>query len=178
MTALPGQTMGGAASRPDTNAAFYCVADNRYFLGAVAMINSLRIVGHTEPVFLLDCGMSERQRELLAPHVSLVSGKRDAPPWLLKTVAPLAHPAEVMALIDVDMIVTRPLTELIEQASRGGVVAFRNDKERFVPEWGDILDLGTAQRRPYISSGLAFLGPWARRCCASWTIVRAGSTST
>jgi hypothetical protein len=150
--------VGGAAARPGTRAAFYCVADERYFLGAVAMVNSLRIVGHTEPVFLLDCGMSESQRELLAPHVTLVSGQRDAPPWLLKTVAPLAHPAEAMALIDVDMIVTRPLTELIEQASRCGVVAFRNDKERFVPEWGEILDLGTAQRRPYVSSSLVFLG--------------------
>ena len=29
-----------------TDAAFYCVADERYFLGAVAMINSLRLVGH------------------------------------------------------------------------------------------------------------------------------------
>ena len=31
--------------------AFYTVADARYFLGAVGMINSLRLVGHDEPIF-------------------------------------------------------------------------------------------------------------------------------
>ena len=45
-------------------AAFYCVADERYFLGAVGLINSLRLVGHTEPIFLLDCGLTAAQRRL------------------------------------------------------------------------------------------------------------------
>ena len=56
-------------------AAFYCVSDERYFLGAVGLINSLRLVGHTEPIYLLDCGLTEAQRELLAAEVELV----DAP---------------------------------------------------------------------------------------------------
>jgi hypothetical protein len=34
-------------------AAFYCVADERFFLGAVGLINSLRLVGHAEPIYLL-----------------------------------------------------------------------------------------------------------------------------
>ena len=42
------------------NAAFYCVADERYFLGAVGLINSLRLVGHDEPIHLLDCGLRAR----------------------------------------------------------------------------------------------------------------------
>ena len=91
------------------SAAFYCVADERYFLGAVGMINSLRVLGHDEPVFVLDCGLTDEQRELLAPHATLVAAPRDAPPWLLKTIAPLRHPAEVMVLIDADIIVTRSL---------------------------------------------------------------------
>ena len=53
-------------------AAFYCVADDRYFLGAVGMLNSLRLQGHTEPVFLLDCGLRPEQRELIATQTRLV----------------------------------------------------------------------------------------------------------
>ena len=59
-------------------AAFYCVADERYFLGAVGMINSLRVLGHDEPVFLLDCGLTAEQRRLLArtPRWSMRPARR------------------------------------------------------------------------------------------------------
>jgi hypothetical protein len=139
-------------------AAFYCVSSEMYFPGAVGMLNSLRLQGHTEPVFMLDCGLSPAHRELLAPHVTLVPGPSDTPPHLLKTLAPLRHPAEVMVLIDADMIVTRPLSELIQRASEDRILAFENDRQRFVPQWGDLLDLGTARRQRYLSSGLVFLG--------------------
>jgi hypothetical protein len=138
--------------------AFYCVSNDRYFLGAVGMLNSLRLVGHREPVVVLDCGLTSEQRELLEPHVSLVPAPSDSLPHLLKTIAPLRDPADVTVLIDADMIVTRPLTDLAERASEGRVVAFRNDYDKFVPEWGELLGLGTARRRPYLCSGLAFLG--------------------
>jgi hypothetical protein len=134
--------------------AFYCVSDERYFLGAVGLVNSLRLVGHTEPIYLLDCGLTEAQRELLAGHVTLVSDQSGTPPWLLKTIAPLRHPAEVMVLIDADMIVTRSLDELVERARSGAVVAVKNDRDRFCPEWGELLDLGELRRGPYLSSGL------------------------
>jgi hypothetical protein len=134
--------------------AFYCVSDERYFLGAVGLINSLRLVGHTEPIYLLDCGLTEPQRELLDGHVTLVRDQSGTPPWLLKTIAPLRHPAEVMVLIDADMIVTRPLGELIESAGEGDVLAFRTAYERFYPEWGELLDLGELRPGPYLCSGL------------------------
>ena len=79
---------------------------------------------------------------LLAPQATLVPAPVERPPCLLKTVAPLRHPAEVMVLIDADMIVTRSLAELIDEAAAGRVVAFENDSDRFVPEWGELLDLG------------------------------------
>ena len=139
-------------------AAFYCVADERYFLGAVGMINSLRVVGHDEPVFVLDCGLSTEQRELLRPHATLVDAPVDAPPWLLKTIAPLRHPAEVMVLIDADIVLTRSLGELIERAAEPRVVAVENDMDRFVAEWGELLGLGPVRRQPYVSSGLVVAG--------------------
>ena len=141
-----------------TRAAFYCVADDRYFLGAVGMINSLRVLGHTEPVFVLDCGLTAEQRRLLSPHATLVDAPGEAPPWLLKTVAPLRHPAEVMVLIDVDIIVTRSLDELIARAAEPRVVAIENDTQRFVAEWGELLGLDEVRRQPYVSSGLVLLG--------------------
>jgi hypothetical protein len=142
----------------DRRAAFYCVSDDRFFLGAVGMINSLRLVGHREPIFLLDCGLTSDQRKLLATEVTVLPGPGDVPPYLLKTIAPLRHPSDVMVLIDADMIVVRSLANLIEQASVGGVVAFQNDRDRFVPGWGELLDLGVPSRAPYVSSGLVFLG--------------------
>lgn len=138
--------------------AFYCVADTRYFLGLVGMLNSLRLQGHREAVYVLDVGLTRDQRALLAPQATVVEGGGATAPWLAKTIAPLRHPADPMVLIDADMIVTRPLAELIESAADGRVVAFRNDRPRFVAEWGELLDLGPATPRPYVSSGLVILG--------------------
>ena len=140
-------------------AAFYCVSSPIYFLGAVGAINSLRLLGHREPIYLLDCGLSEEQRELVAPEVTLVEGPRDVPPYVLKTIAPLRHPADVMVLIDADIVATCSMAELIARAREPKVIAVENDTDRFVPEWGEILDLGPVRRRPYVSSGLVFLGP-------------------
>lgn len=139
-------------------AAFYGVCNERYFLGAVALVNSLRVVGHSEPIFLLDCGLNAHQRELLAPHVTLVPGPADRPPFLVKAIAPLARPARVAVLIDTDMIATRPLTPLIEGAAAGDVVACRDRQQRFFPEWGELLGLGPTRREAYVSSGLVALG--------------------
>jgi hypothetical protein len=141
-------------------AAFYCVADRHYFLGAVAMLNSLRLQGHGEPVFVLDCGLEPGQRRSLEAEATVIPAPPRAAehPWLAKPVAPLAHPADVTVLIDVDMIVTRSLRSLIERAAKGRVVAFANDRDRFVREWGALLDLGPVRRRRYVSSGLVLLG--------------------
>jgi hypothetical protein len=139
-------------------AAFYCMSSAAYFLGAVGMINSLRLHGHTEPIHLLDLGLTDEQRELLAAEATIVPAPPETQPWLAKTIAPLAHPADTMVLIDSDIVVTRPLDELIERAAGGGVVAFENDTDRFVPEWSELLDLGPLRRGPYVSSGLVVLG--------------------
>jgi hypothetical protein len=136
--------------------AFYCVCNSDFFLGAVALINSLRLLGHAEPIFVLDCGLSPGQRALLAEEATLVPAPGDATPYLLKTVAPLRHPAEVMVLLDADIIVTCPLTGLIERAS-GRVLAVEHGQDRFFGEWGELLG-GTARQRCYVSSSLVLLG--------------------
>jgi len=131
---------------------FYCVADQRYFPGAVALVNSIRLVGHREPIVLLDCGLTPAQRRLLEPEVELVTRPPGTPPWLLKTVAPLERPAAVMVLLDADLVLTRSLGELVDSARSGGLLAFVNPVDRFVPGWGELLDLGPARRGEYLSS--------------------------
>ena len=138
--------------------AFYCVADREYFPGAAALVNSLRLVGHDEPINLLDCGLTDFQRRLLDRHVSVIPRPRDRPPWLLKTVAPLQRPAGVRVMLDADMVATRSLAPLIDEARDGRVVAFRNPVDRFVPEWGELLGLGPARRGPYLSSAAIIAG--------------------
>jgi hypothetical protein len=134
-------------------AAFYCVSSRPYFPGAVAVLNSLRMVGHREPLFVLDCGLDPVQRKLLTPHATLVAAPSGVEPTLFKARAPLAHPAEVMVLLDADMIVTRPLSDLIEKAAEGRIVAFETGRDRFFAEWGPLLGLGPIRRQRYLSSG-------------------------
>jgi hypothetical protein len=132
------------------SAAFYCVADSRYFLGAVGLVNSLRALGHDEPIHLTDCGLTRAQRELLAPAVELVEAPPDTPPALLKTVGPNRRPADVIVQLDTDLLVTRHLGGLIETAAAGNLVAFENKSDRWVPEWADLLDLGELRRQHYL----------------------------
>jgi hypothetical protein len=141
-----------------TGAAFYCMSSEVYFLGAVGLVNSLRLLGHTEPIYVLDCGLRPAHRQLLEPHVTMVDAPGDEPPHLLKTVAPRAHPADVQVLIDADMIAVRRLDPLLDRAAGGEVVAVKDRLDRFVAEWGELLDLGPIERRPYVSSGLVLLG--------------------
>jgi hypothetical protein len=141
----------------ESESAFYSVCGRDFFPGLVALLNSLRLNGHLEPLFVLDCGMEPRQRELLAPHATILPAPDDVPPSLLKLVAPMAHPARAMALLDADVIVIRPLTELIDRAAAGTVVGFENDLHRFFEEWAELLDLGSLRRGPYLTSSSLFL---------------------
>jgi hypothetical protein len=143
-------------ARPE--AAFYCVSSDVYFPGATAMINSLRLVGHGEPIFVCDLGLTDEQRELLAPAATVVEAPEGVQPWLAKAVAPLRHPAETMVLVDADVIATRSLRPLIDEAAAGRVVAFEDNIDRFVPEWGELLDLGPVRRQRYLCSALVAMG--------------------
>jgi hypothetical protein len=138
--------------------AFYCMSSELYFPGAVGLVNSLRLAGHDEPIYLLDLGLEPEHRRLLGAEAEILKGPADTPPYLLKTIAPRKRPARTMVLIDVDMVVTRPLAEPIETAAAGKVVAVAENVDRHVAEWGELLDLGPTRRGPYVSSGLVILG--------------------
>jgi hypothetical protein len=150
---MPNPTLPITPSR-----AVYTVADERFFIGVVAMINSLRLMGHGEPILVLDCGLTETQARLLRPEATLVALPRDTPPHLLKHVLPLAKPADTMLLIDADIVATQSLESLFQRAAIAGGVAFADALgDRFEPEWQTLLDLPSLRREPYFNSGLLVL---------------------
>ncbi|HEY7003725.1 MAG TPA: hypothetical protein VH281_05545 [Gaiellaceae bacterium] len=140
-----------------TPVAFYSIADERHFLGLVALLNSLRLQGHEEPLRVADCGLADWQRDLLAPHVELEVVDGGRPAYLLKLEVARRRPAETIALLDADLIVLRRLDDLLGEGP--AVVAFADPVEhRFHPELAGLLDLPPLQRRPYVNSGLLVLG--------------------
>lgn len=133
---------------------FYTVVESRHFLGAVALVNSLRLLGHDEPIVMLDCGLTAEQRQRLEGEVEFVDGAVTSAPHLLKGIAPLARPSDVMVLLDADIIVTRRLDPFLEQAAEGTLVAFADAHHaRFDERWSDLLDVGPLVRRTYVNSG-------------------------
>jgi hypothetical protein len=135
--------------------AFYVVANSRYFLGLAGLINSLRLVGHDEPIYVADCGLAHDQRARIAEQATLVEVTRQGAPHHAKQVAPLAYPSQTMVLIDADMLATRSLAPLIERA-RGGMIATFADQiaHRFHEQWAPMLGLEPLRRQPYVNTGL------------------------
>jgi hypothetical protein len=133
--------------------AYYTTTNSAHYPGAVALLNSLRLLGEDAPLFVLDCGLTDRQRASLSQHAELVAADATKHPGLQKTVAPLAHPAEIMIVVDADVIVNRALTPLFAEAMSGNVVAVTDaNADRFFPEWSE-LGLGTPVRRKYVNAG-------------------------
>jgi hypothetical protein len=141
---------------PRVPAAFYCVSDSNHFLGFVALVNSLRLSGHEEPVVLVDAGLLPEQRSALAEHVILIPAPTDTHVIFLKQHGPRVYPAEVMILLDSDIIVVRPLDDLVDAAEKGRLVAFVDnepDADRYFPEWAEALGVDSVRRHPYINAG-------------------------
>ncbi len=142
--------------------AIYCVSDSRHFLGFAALLNSLRLVGHDEPIVVMDAGLTSEQRGLIADHATVISAPEGVHPVLLAPIGPLEYPARVAILLDADIIVVRPLTELIAASNGGQLVAFVNNEpnhDRFFPEWSRMLGLGPLRRYPYVPLRRRVRGP-------------------
>lgn len=129
--------------------AFFCISNEQHFLGLAALVNSLWDVGHHERIYVTDCGLSEAQRQSLPGHVTLIPAPSGYAPTLLKTYGPLAIDPDVAILLDADVIVLRPMTELI----RDKAIFFRDPlSERFHPEWSR-LGFCPLRPKPYVSAG-------------------------
>lgn len=134
--------------------AFYCVCDRKHFLGLVALVNSLRLVGHDENIYVLDCGLEPTQRRLLRAEAVVEAAPYELHPVLLKNVLPLRRPAEVMVVVDVDVIFTGHIGHLVDQARRERKpIFFLNDRtDRFHLEW-EALGYGRPMPHENIAAG-------------------------
>jgi hypothetical protein len=144
------------ASKPSR--AFYCVSNARYFPGVAATINSLRLLGHSEPILLLDCGLTEAQRRLLDNEVELHDAAEGSP-YLMKHVLPLRHPAEAMLVIDADVIITQSLEPLFAQAGPTKLAGFADAlPDRSYSAWSDLLGFLPPGRQSYVNAGTFVVG--------------------
>lgn len=155
----------------------FTLADARHFPGVVALVNSLRLHGHREPITVLDLGFEPAQREALQTECDIVVPPEHSPrhPWLLEPRACLAREAEVVVYVDADVILTGPLDGVLRAARAGKVLLFADVmRDRRFEEWQEIFTLQQPLRRQtYANAGfLAFstqhfpdlLARWAE-CC-------------
>jgi hypothetical protein len=159
---------------------FYTVADSAYFPGAAALVNSLRLSRNDGRIVVLDCGLRAEQRERLAREAEVIPAPADAHPWFVKWLALLERPADVMVLLDSDMVVVRPLAPLVATAAAGKAVVFADlNPVRFREEWKQLVGR-EVERRTYVNSGflavrareglglLAHLQEAQQRLAAAW----------
>jgi hypothetical protein len=139
---------------------FFTVADARFFPGAVLLINSLRLTGNDGEIVLLDSGLTSEQRRRLEPHARVVEAPDEVreTPMLLKSFPHLLDPQGTIAIIDSDMVVTRSLDPIAEQAGAGTVCMFEDIEDqrgRFIPEWQEAFGLRKPLRRgqDYLNAG-------------------------
>jgi hypothetical protein len=142
---------------PTDEVTFYAVSDDRFFIGMVGLINSLRLIGYEQRVVVLDCGLTEHQRNVLNPECELIAlpGSRRLNPQLLKPFASLMHPKGTVVILDSDLVVTSRL-DLMLQAARNGRVCVCADpeSERWFAEWEQLFELPCPPRRQtYVNSG-------------------------
>lgn len=147
---------------PSAEVTYLTIADERFFVGAVALVNSLRLTGHHERIVVLDAGLTPGQRAILERECEL----REPPlaregvfVVFLKTVVHLLGLTGTVVLVDSDVIVTRNLGPVVAAAQAGRIVLVADQfPDRYFPEWEEILGLERPPRRdPHLGAGFIAL---------------------
>jgi lipopolysaccharide biosynthesis glycosyltransferase len=125
----------------------------------VGLLNSLRIVGHEEELVFVDAGLRPDQRRRLAEHATVVTSSAALPPYVLKLSPSSTPAADARVLLDADILVLRPLTQLVGLAQEGKLVAFADPvAERSYEEWSILLGLPPIRRQTYVNAGVLAVG--------------------
>jgi hypothetical protein len=157
---------------------FFTISDSRFFVGTVALLNSLRLTGHDEELVVLDIGLTSDERARLASGgASFTTTPAQAHPWVLKPIAAAADPRGVVVLVDSDMVITSSLQPIIAAARAGSFCVFPDhpsDHSRWFAEWSELFELSAPLRRgTYVNAGFLafsadvwpeFLARWLRAC--------------
>jgi hypothetical protein len=155
------------------NHAFYTVCNSSYFPGVIALLNSLRLTGHSGRLFVLDVDLRPEQRMRLQDHCTLIrlDTQPGINPLLLKGYPEAIGVDDVAVIIDSDVIVTGSLMPTIELAAAGQICAYPDaDDDRWFPDWQHLFSLPAPPRRQtYVNSGfIAFSIRHWPRLLARW----------
>jgi hypothetical protein len=169
----------GSDGAPKNEVTYYTISDHRFFPGAIALLNSLRLTGNAGELVVLDAGLTPIERELLSDHATVFAPPQqiEGNPVLMKAYPHLLEPSGIVVLIDSDMIVTGSLDHVRDIAREGKICAYPDPPEtrkRWFAEWHEVLELRAPLRREVcVNSGfLAFstdrwpdlLGRWWEVC--------------
>lgn len=165
------------------NATYYTITDEPFFVGTVALLNSLRLTGHEGEFVALDCGLTPTQQRRLAQHARVVPAQRESGYWGYPLKPFAWHPEVdgVVVMIDSDMLITGSLDPLLRDAARGQIGVFVDlmailvdPPNRSFSEWQRTLGLaGPLRQQPYVNAGLIafsvaawphFLDRWRETC--------------
>ena len=142
---------------------FFTVSNAGYFPGTVALLNSLRLTGNPGELVVLDVNLSRGQKDVLAPHCSLVKVPHEIAinPLLLKAFPALLTVSGVVVIIDSDIIVTGSLSRAVDRARDGKVCVYPDtDSRRWFSEWSELFGLaGPLRRQTYVNSGFVTFSP-------------------
>jgi len=142
-------------SRKDTGSTavtYYTVSNHSYFLGTVAMLNSLRVTGHDDPLVVLDAGLLPEERAALDTHATVVTMPEDrGNPVLLKPFPFILNAQGVLVFIDSDIIVTSSLSSVTDLARQGKICLcpawVDAARTRWFADWESRLQLRAPLRR-------------------------------
>jgi hypothetical protein len=156
---------------------YVTVSSEPFFLGAVALFNSLQLTHNPGTFIVLDAGLTTAQRELLVPHAEIVSVKHiDVTPDLRKAWACNLELTGTLAFIDSDMIVTGSFDHVMALAREGKICAYQDNpavRWRWFSEWASMLELRAPLRREvYINTGLVIFNTeaWPRLLARWWEV--------
>jgi hypothetical protein len=139
---------------------YYTISDHRFFLGTVTLLNSLCLTKNYGDVVVLDAGLTEKERNVLAGRATIVDPTKsiEGNPTLMKPYPHMLEPSGTVMLIDSDMIVTGSLEHIRDLAHGGKICAYPNisgSLARWFPEWQTALGLRAPLRRQtYVNAGL------------------------
>lgn len=139
------------AAPSDQKVTYVTIADAKFFIGLVGLVNSLRLTGNTEPIVVIDVGLTEQQKAILSRECDIRTpplAKEGVLVVLLKSSMHLLGLTGTVILVDSDVVVTRRMTPIVDDAADGKIVVVADQiLERHFEEWGPMLGLDPPPRR-------------------------------
>jgi hypothetical protein len=146
-------------SSSDSSPVYAALADSAYFVGAVGLVNSLRLTGHRGEIAFLDVGLEQEQRAFLEQQATVHDGPRGQG-WLTVFAKPLLgklFPGRVVVFLDNDVVITGSLAPLVQAAEEGAIAVIADMRTRWFAEWEQIFSLRQPLRPPTSSANGSFV---------------------